>query len=152
MGFAGVASVIAVYALIFTCDSASWWLILAGARLEGGWLGRLWLVRLIGEAFNAIIPAASLGGKPVKALLLKSRYGVGYGEAAASLVMAKTTNLIGLIIFSAGGLIVIGSFVAEGRAVVEGRVPENYPAWLFWAGLLLALAWFGFAERRQRAA
>ena len=116
MGFAGVASVIAVYALIFTCDSASWWLILAGARLEGGWLGRLWVVRLIGEAFNAIIPAASLGGEPVKALLLKRRYGVGYGEAAASLVMAKTINLIGLIVFSAGGLIVMlgdGAYATE---------------------------------------
>ena len=51
---------------------------------------------------------------------------------------------------SAGGLIVIGSFVAKGRAVVEGRVPESYPAWLFWVGFLLALAWFGLAERRQR--
>ena len=54
-------------------------------------------------------------------------------------------------IVSAGGLIVIGSFVAQGRAVVEERVPESYPAWLFWVGFLLALAWFGFAERRQRA-
>ncbi len=45
----------------------------------------------------------------------------------------------------------IGSFVAEGRAVVEERVPESYPAWLFWVGFLLAPAWFGVAERRQRA-
>ncbi len=107
MGALGVASVFAVYALIFTCDSASWWLILAGEQLKGVWLGRLWMVRLVGEAFNAIIPAASLGGEPVKALLLKSRHGVGYGEAAASLVMAKTTNLIGLIVFSAGGLVLM---------------------------------------------
>ncbi len=55
-------------------------------------------------------------------------------------------------IVSAGGLIVIGSFVAEGRAVVEERLPESYPAWLFWVGFLIALAWFGFAERRQLAA
>ena len=104
MGFAGAVSVIAIYALVFTCDSAAWWLILAGPKLQAIWLRRLWLVRLVGEAFNAIIPAASLGGEPVKALILKKRYGVGYGEAAASLVMVKTTTLIGLILFSTVGL------------------------------------------------
>ena len=110
MGVAGVAAVIAVYALVFTCDSAAWWFILAREKLEGAWLGRLWLVRLVGEAFNAIIPAASLGGEPVKALLLKKRHGVGYGEAAASLVMAKTITLIALILFSAIGLtLMLGS-------------------------------------------
>ena len=51
-----------------------------------------------------------------------------------------------------GGLIVIGSFVAEWRAVVEERVPESYPAGLFWLGFLLALGWFLVAERRQRVA
>ena len=43
MGVAGVVSVIAVYGLIFTCDAAAWWLILAGPKLEAAWLGRLWL-------------------------------------------------------------------------------------------------------------
>ncbi len=110
MGVAGVAAVITVYALVFACDSAAWWFILAGAKLEGVWLGRLWTVRLVGEAFNAIIPAASLGGEPVKALLLKKRHGVGYGEGASSLVMAKTINLIALILFSAMGLtLMLGS-------------------------------------------
>ncbi len=53
-------------------------------------------------------------------------------------------------VVSAGGLVVIGSFVADWRAVVEERVPEPFPAWLFWTGFLLALVWFGVAERRQR--
>ncbi len=110
MGVAGVVAVITVYGLVFTCDSAAWWFILAGAKLEGVWLGRLWTVRLVGEAFNAITPAASLGGEPVKALLLKKRHGVGYGEGAASLVMAKTITLIALILFSAMGLtLMLGS-------------------------------------------
>ena len=122
MGVAGVVSVIAVYGLIFTCDAAAWWLILAGPKLEAAWLGRLWLVRLVGEAFNAIIPAASLGGEPVKALLLKKRHGVGYGEAAASLVMAKTITLIALIVFSALGLsLLLGSSVfAQAYGAVAG--------------------------------
>ena len=104
MGPLGVASVLAIYMLAFTCDSAAWWLTLAGPRLERLWLGRLWMARLVGEAFNAIIPAASLGGEPVKVLLLKKRHGVGYGEGAASLVMAKTVTLIGLIIYASVGL------------------------------------------------
>jgi uncharacterized protein (TIRG00374 family) len=122
MGPLGIVSVIVVYALVFTCDSAAWWLILAGPRPEGVWLGRLWMTRLVGEAFNAIIPAASLGGEPVKALLLKKRHGVGYGEAAASLVMAKTTTLIGLILFCALGLALMmgGSKIADDYGVVAG--------------------------------
>ena len=122
MGVLGVVSVVAVYGLVFTCDAAAWWLILSGGKLEVAWLGRLWLVRLVGEAFNAIIPAASLGGEPVKALLLKKRHGVGYGEATASLVMAKTTTLIALIVFSALGLSLLlgSSSLADAYGAVAG--------------------------------
>jgi hypothetical protein len=45
------------------------------------------------------------------------------------------------------GLIVISSFLAESRAVVEARTPEHFPAWLFWVGWLMGLAWFIRAER-----
>ena len=107
MGALGVGCVVAVYLLAFVCDTGSWWLILSGARLEGAWLRRLLGVRLVGEAFNAVVPAASLGGEPVKALLLKKRHGVDYRAGAASLVMAKTTILIALIGFSGVGLVLM---------------------------------------------
>ncbi len=53
-------------------------------------------------------------------------------------------------IASLGGAIVILSFLAEWRVVIEERVPETYPAWLFWIGFLLSLLWFLHAERRTR--
>jgi hypothetical protein len=49
------------------------------------------------------------------------------------------------------GLLVIGSFVAQWRAVIEERVPQDFPAGVFWAGWLLAVAWFFRAERRRGA-
>jgi hypothetical protein len=50
----------------------------------------------------------------------------------------------------ASGLLVIASFLGEWRAVIEGRVPRDFPAGLFFAGLLLGLGWFLHAERRER--
>jgi hypothetical protein len=49
------------------------------------------------------------------------------------------------------GLLVIASFLGEWRAVVEGRVPRDFPAELFFAGLFVGLGWFLHAERRLRA-
>jgi hypothetical protein len=48
------------------------------------------------------------------------------------------------------GLIVIVSFVWEWRVVLEERVPEQFPAWLFWLGWSLGLAWFVARERTWR--
>lgn len=55
------------------------------------------------------------------------------------------------MVASAGGLVVIGSFVADWRAVVDERVPAAYPAWVFWVGFSMAVGWFVHAERRARA-
>ena len=102
-GTLGVAVILVVYGSSFLLDTASWQLMLTSARLDGVWLYRLWNVRIAGEAFNMVVPAASFGGEPVKALLLKRRYGIHYGEGTASLVIARTTNLLALIVFSAIG-------------------------------------------------
>ena len=48
------------------------------------------------------------------------------------------------------GLIVILAFVWEWRVVLEERVPEHFPAWLFWLGWALGLAWFLARERTWR--
>lgn len=107
LGLIGVVAVFVIYCCAFLCDSGSWWLMLSGDKLEAVWLYRLWRVRMVGEAFNAIIPAASLGGEPIKVLLLKRLHGTDYRAAAASLVMAKTIILFALIGFSAIGLTVM---------------------------------------------
>jgi hypothetical protein len=48
------------------------------------------------------------------------------------------------------GLIVILSFTLQWRVVVEGRMPGPFHAGVFWAGWLLALAWFLWRERQER--
>ena len=49
------------------------------------------------------------------------------------------------------GLLVIGAFVSEWRAVLDQRVPQYFPAWLFWVGVVLGVSWFIVAERRDAA-
>ncbi len=62
---------------------------------------------MVGEVFNTVVPAAGMGGEPVKAVLLKKYYGIGYREATASLILAKTINLVSLVIFLGIGFALI---------------------------------------------
>ncbi len=144
VGVLGVAVIVGFHALGFFTDTASWQLMVPTARLDGAWLWRLWKVRLVGVVFNYVVPAASLGGEPVKAVLLKRRHGIGYHEGAASLVIAKTTNLIALIVFSAVGLFLVSR---------SGTLPGRYGS-VAAVGLgILAVGVFGFfAVQRWRVA
>jgi hypothetical protein len=49
----------------------------------------------------------------------------------------------------AGGLLVIGSFTVDWRALVEQRLPRPFPAWLFWLGFATGLGALVRGERRQ---
>ena len=95
----GAVAVMAVYLLAFIFDSIAWSLTIARVPLNAQWIYRFWKVRMIGEAYNNITPFASMGGEPVKALILKSRYGVPFREGIASIVLARTTFLIALVAF-----------------------------------------------------
>ncbi len=99
VGLVGIAIVIFVYFLAFLGDSVSWLLILISLPVTLAWVRRAFIVRLAGEAFNNVIPAGGFAGEPVKAVILKRRYGVSYTEASASIVMARTVNMIALIAF-----------------------------------------------------
>lgn len=99
VGLGGIAFVIFVYFLAFLGDSVSWLLILTSLPVTLAWIRRAFVVRLAGEAFNNVIPAGGFAGEPVKAVILKRRYGVSYTDASASIVMARTVNMIALIFF-----------------------------------------------------
>ncbi len=49
-----------------------------------------------------------------------------------------------------GGLVVIGTFVWDPYAVIEGRSPVSFPLALFWVGWGLSVATFAYAEIRVR--
>jgi uncharacterized protein (TIRG00374 family) len=62
-----------------------------------------------------------LGGDAVKAWLLKRRYGIGYRESGASLVIARTCSMIALALFAAVGtalLVARPGLGADARALV----------------------------------
>ena len=67
----------------------------------------LWRIRQIGEAYNYITPFATLGGEPIKAQLLKENQGLSLKQGLSSQVIAKTTFLMGLIIFFIPGIAMI---------------------------------------------
>ncbi|MFQ5766341.1 MAG: lysylphosphatidylglycerol synthase transmembrane domain-containing protein [Rhodospirillales bacterium] len=106
VGF-GFAAIVAVYFVAFAIDSVTWHLTIPSAPLDGTWAYRIWKVRMVGEAFNIVMPAAGMGGEPVKAELLKKHYGTGYREGTASLILAKTINLIALVVFLVGGFVLM---------------------------------------------
>ena len=97
IGFFGAVSVLAVYFVGFLIDTASWHLTIE--RLGGRFrrLYDLWKIRMVGETFNIATPLGTMGGEPVKAALLKNVLGVAYDQGIASLVLAKTINLIALV-------------------------------------------------------
>ncbi len=118
LGPLGALAAAAVYFLAFLIDTASWQLALPSVRLNGAWLYRLWKVRMVGEALNLVIPAGSLGGEPVKAVLLKRGHGIGYHEGAASLFIARTVNILALVAFAAVGLALMLGVEALPRSFV----------------------------------
>ena len=48
------------------------------------------------------------------------------------------------------GVIIVGSFILPGIDVLEGGVPENFPAPLYWAGYLLGILAFWKLCRQKR--
>lgn len=103
IGWWAILVILAVFFAVFLLDSLTWLMALPALPVNGKWLYRMWRVRLVGEAFNSVMPAAGMGGEPIKAILLKRHYGVGYPEGTASIVLGRTINMIALIFFLATG-------------------------------------------------
>ncbi len=102
-GVWGVVFVTLLFLCAYAIDAWAWLLTLIGIPLTTRWWWRLFEVRTVGEAWNDITPFASLGGEPVKSMLLKTHYGIGYRRSGASLVLAKTTTTVSLVVFLASG-------------------------------------------------
>ena len=97
-----------VYPFIFAFDTLGWGFAFP-KRLSVRQVPflRLYQIRIIGETLNAIIPwAASLGGEPIKAQLLKRKYGIPLSEGYASILIVHTTFWISLNLFVIGGVAV----------------------------------------------
>lgn len=95
----GILVLVGIYFVAFAIDTITWQLTIRGVPMNFLWAFRVWKLRMVGESFNAVIPAGGMGGEPVKASLMKSHYGINYREGTASLILAKTINMIALVIF-----------------------------------------------------
>ena len=51
-------------------------------------------------------------------------------------------------VLAASALLTVAAFLVESSAAIDHRVPERFPGWLFWAGVVLGTAWFVRVERR----
>jgi len=99
VGWIGFAAVLALHGAAFAGDSIAWLLTVTKFPVTAQWSWRFFVVRLAGEAFNYVVPAAGMGGEPVKATLLNKHFGVDYPTGIASLVLTRTLNMLALIGF-----------------------------------------------------
>ncbi len=53
---------------------------------------------------------------------------------------------VGVLLASVG--LTLAAFLVGSTAVIDHRVPEHFPLWLFWSGVALGAAWFVGVERR----
>lgn len=103
LGILGALAVLGLYLLAFTLDTGVWMLTFVSRRPSPAWLFRLFEIRLIGEAVNNATPLGSVGGEPVKAMLLRQYMGISLREGVASLVLTKTCMMVGLVLFLSTG-------------------------------------------------
>ena len=88
------------YGIIVAVDALGWRFAFARNRPS---FGRLYGARLAGEALNLVTAVGSVGGEAVKAWLV--RRDVSYAESVPSIVIAKTTIVIGQAIFLLVGIV-----------------------------------------------
>ena len=111
VGWVGMVVVIIFYFLEFLSDILTWQLTFENIPLTPKWTARLFLIYMVGAAFNRVTPLASLGGEGFKAVMLKTHYQIGYQETGASIIITKTLNTLSLLIFVAIGFIPL--FISE---------------------------------------
>ena len=102
-----ILPVLLIYPFIFAFDTAGWAYAFPRNLPRHVPFKELYGIRIVGEMLNAIVPfSASLGGEPMKAELLKRRYGIPLAEGYASLLIVHTTLWIALNLFIIGGILV----------------------------------------------
>ncbi len=131
----GALAIVLVFQGVFLADTASWQFTIPQPRFGLGPFYRIWRARMVGEAFNRIVPAGTLGGEPVKAVMLKRYEGIGYQEGGASVILQRSMQLIGMLVFCAVGLVIM---------YIEDTLPRSYQlaAVIGWGVLCLCCAGF----------
>ena len=61
----------------------------------------------------------------------------------------RVYRAVDVAVLSLAAVVIVLSFLAEWRAVIDVRVPEHFPAILYAMGVAVGTAWFIAAERRS---
>lgn len=101
------------YCVAVALDTLGWRVLLPGCGVRWGALAG---ARLAGESANLLTPTASVGGEPLKAYLVRDR--LPLDEGLASVVVDKTTTVMGQAVFLAAGLAVALLALEPSKAVI----------------------------------
>ena len=113
----GFLFLLLLYSLITWLDTLAWKYNFPTETTKSFSNHKLWLIRLIGDAYNTITPLGTMGGEPIKAHLLKEHCGINLKQTFSSLIIARTTLLTALILFCIPGIFFILS---------STKIPENF--------------------------
>jgi|TARA_Y100000310_G_scaffold126953_1_gene125956 uncharacterized protein (TIRG00374 family) len=103
----GFLLILVIYSVVTWLDTIAWKKNFKPKEETRFNLWQLWTIRQVGEAYNTITPLGTLGGEPVKSQLLKERHGLSLKQGMVSQVVARTTFLLGLILFFIPGTFLI---------------------------------------------
>jgi len=145
LSFGGALAVMALFSLAWAAEIVAWALTFTARAVRGLWLWQLWLVNMVGEAMNVVMPFGSLGGEPVKAWLLKRHYEVGYREAAATLVLMQTLLALAEALFVA-----IGALLAAALGILPPAIEHLLSGAALALVVLMGLAMLGLHQRWLR--
>ena len=104
---AGLIAIVAIEFVVDAFNTLGWWFTFP-SEVRRGSFARLFFVRLAGTALNQTLPAASMGGEPVKFLLLKPHF-----PAATAIATVMTSRLI--FSLSKAGFIAFGTMLTWRR-------------------------------------
>lgn len=90
------------YAVVYVADTTGWRFAFVPAALRNVSFWALYRVRWCGEAVNNVVPSAYVGGEALKVYLMHKR-GVEAGDAAASVIVARSMQTLTQVIFIALG-------------------------------------------------
>jgi glycosyltransferase 2 family protein len=100
----GILLIIAAEILAFLANTLGWRAVFSpGARAPS--FGQLLLVRIAGDGVNYLTPTATMGGEFVRVRMLQGR--APTPSLAASVMVAKLTQTVGLVIYIASGLFIV---------------------------------------------
>jgi glycosyltransferase 2 family protein len=82
----GFATLLCIYPVAIWLDALTWQPYFRMIKKDWQWTLQLWKVQVVADAVQYITPLGAAGSEATKALILNRKHGIGYSDAAASLV------------------------------------------------------------------